>query len=154
MHPFRVCLIPSKRLLAATALLHLSAAAVCIRYFDGLSLGIGTTVIFTSAWYAWRIQTLRGRQAVAAITFDTRGRAELLFRQPEISCRAVLRSDSLIHRFGCILAWDTPNGIVRHTVLPDMTDSESYRRLLVWLRFSGMMVARLAEKHSGDASES
>lgn len=68
------------------------------------------------------------------IEIDTAGRAAITLpgRPPQ---RACLSESSLIHRRGCFLAWQAGGKTLHHTVLPDMTDAESYRRLIVWARF-------------------
>lgn len=48
---------------------------------------------------------------------------------------AQLLSGSLIHRWGCFLRWRCGQGVYWQMVLPDMLDTESYRRLRVWALF-------------------
>lgn len=142
MQAFRVSLRPSRRLIAATSILSLCTVCTIIFYFQTVETIIGLIALCGCIGWAWRVQSLRSRSAIRIINIDTRGRASLILANGE-TCSATLLSDSLVHRFGCIPLWQTPNGIIRHTVLPDMTNSDSYRRFTVWLRFSGMMVARM-----------
>ena len=49
--------------------------------------------------------------------------------------QAQLLSGSLIHRWGCFLQWQVDERVMWQVVLPDMLDSETFRRLRVWAMF-------------------
>lgn len=134
MQAFQVRIKPSLRGTVWVAALHSYAFFLCVTVFYGAMRWGGLAAVALSLAWAWRIQRLRSEESVRLIEVDTGGRATLAFpnRPPQPAC---LSESSLVHRRGCFLTWRTEGRIVRHVVLPDMADAESYRRLTVWARF-------------------
>ncbi|WP_274584889.1 protein YgfX [Neisseria leonii] len=133
MQPFRAEFRPSRRAAWLAVSLHTLAAGM-LPFLHGYQLGAAAVLLPLSAAYAWRVRCLRHRNAVAALVVDTAGRAQLYGRDGRKTA-AWLRPGSLVHRQCCLLDWQTESGRIRQQVWPDMTDADSYRRLLVWARF-------------------
>lgn len=134
MQAFQVKLKPSKRGMLLAAALHIYAFVLCFTAFYGWMRWLGVAALAASLVWAWRVQSLKGRQSVSAIHIDTSGRASLS-QSDAVLRHASLSESSLIHRRGCFLQWQLEGKRISHAVLPDMTDAESYRRLIVWARF-------------------
>ncbi|MDO4641037.1 MAG: transcriptional regulator [Neisseria sp.] len=141
MQAFRAELTPSKngRLLAVG--LHLYALMVCLTSFYGAMRWFGIIALCGSLLWAWRVQNLQCHNSIKTIHIDTSGRATLTRAGHREA--AVLLESSLIHRRACFLQWQINGKISWQAVLPDMTDAESYRRLMVWAKF-GRSKAALA----------
>lgn len=99
------------------------------RYFSGsLHLVLQTAVLLAAAW-AWREPPDR----ICRIEIRANQEAWLVFADDAVP--AQLLSGSLIAPLMMGLKWRCDGKIIRHTLLPDMTDAASWRRLTVWARF-------------------
>ena len=132
MQPFQLILRPSKRLAWVSAGAHVASVWVMLAYFEAWQRVLGVSVCLTSAAWRWR-----GRQrglACRTLAVDGKGHLAIIDRHGVMRSAALL-DDSLIHRYGCLLHLQTEQEQWWQSVLPDMADEESYRRLLVWARF-------------------
>lgn len=135
MHAFQVALRPSKQLCMATLLLHLCMLSVLLFYFDGMLCWLGLAVLAGSFIYAQSRQHLRHAAAIHRISVDRQGAAAVFMGNGQTAFAAVLLSGSLVTRWAVFLKWDIGGRIGWQMILPDMTDTESYRRLRVWARW-------------------
>ncbi len=134
MQAFQLNLRPSCAAKQITAAAHLAGAILCWRYFEGTVQWAGLAALLSSLITAWRHHSRRSPDSWQKITIDTAGNARISRTNGE-ECDAVLLGNSLIHRRACFLCFQHEKGRNWLTVLPDMTDAESYRRLMVWARF-------------------
>ena len=135
MQAFQTALKPSRAGCIFTVLLHLAAALFCLLFFYGAARWLGLSLLAASLVWAWRVQTLRGRAAVHKIAVDRQGRAAVFTGAEHTAFAATLMPKSLISRHVLFLQWDIGGRIFYHCVLPDMTERESYRRLMVWAKW-------------------
>ncbi|MDO5059130.1 MAG: transcriptional regulator [Neisseria sp.] len=135
MQPFRADIRPSEKGTAFVLLLHIAAAVVFVRYFDGWRIWLGLAALAAAAAHAWRVQGLRGKNAVLAIETDTRGDAVLHLNGRADAVAAKLLPQSLAHHYFCLLVWQTDGGRIYQPLLPDMVQGGNYRRLLLWARY-------------------
>ena len=129
MDAFQAAFVPSKLRRGLSLLLHLAAAACARAYFGGLlrvALLIG---LAAAAYWSWRESPRR----VRTLTVDPQGRAAIDTGAGSQNAR--LLGGSLISRHACFLHWDCGNRRFWQCVLPDSTDADSLRRLMVWARF-------------------
>lgn len=134
MQAFQVSLRPSASAKRLTIAAHLAAVALCWRYFNGMAQWAGYTVLLISLIDAWRYHKRLQNGNWRKIIIDTGGHVRIKCGNNQ-EYDAVLLGSSLIHRYACFLCIEYEKGKSWLTVLPDMTDAESYRRLLVWSRF-------------------
>ena len=136
MQAFQASLQPSRLLRRGVLLLHGLALAVVWRYFDGKDgLALSVACLASAAW-AWQQNGRRAQGGwVGHIEVDTQGRVTLVFVPGGSAVQAQLLSGSLISRYGLWLKWRIGDEVVWRVLLPDMTDADSYRRLVVWARW-------------------
>lgn len=135
MQAFQADFKPSKTGLVLTALLHIWAAAACLFAFYGVFRIIGLLFLSASFAWAWQVQKLRRLDAVHKIAVGRQGNAAVFVGSEQTAFTASLCAGSLISRYALFLKWDLGDRQTRQFILPDMTDRESYRRLLVWARW-------------------
>ena len=134
MQAFQLKLRPSATLKRITAAGHLMALVLCWQYFDGMVRWAGLAALLMSFVIAWRQNARLSPDGWQKISIDTGGLARIT-RNNGQEYLAVLLNRSLIHRRACFLCLQYESGKSWLAVLPDMTNEESYRRLLVWARF-------------------
>lgn len=132
MQPFQLILRPSKRLAVVSMAAHVVAVWIMLVYFEAWLRVLGVSACLASAAWWWRgwQRSLVGQ----TLAVDSKGQLAVI-DQHGVMRSAVLLDDSLIHRYGCFLHLQTEQQRWWQSVLPDMADEESYRRLLVWARF-------------------
>ncbi|WP_107860743.1 protein YgfX [Neisseria weaveri] len=135
MRAFQTALMPSKTALMAVQILHLAAVAAAAVYFYGWMCWLGTAG-FTAGWlWAVKRHRLAHDRAVHKITVSRQGQVAVFYAADQMAFEAVLLEDSVVLPYAMFLHWDAGDRKIWHYVLPDMTDRESYRRLLVWARW-------------------
>ena len=134
MQAFQLKLRLSATLKRITVAGHLMAIVACWQYFDGMVRWAGLAALLMSLIIAWRQNAQLSLDGWQKISIDTGGFARIT-RHNGQEYSAVLLNHSLIHRRACFLCFQHESGKSWLAVLPDMTDEESYRRLLVWARF-------------------
>ncbi|MDO5640274.1 MAG: transcriptional regulator [Neisseria sp.] len=132
---FQTALRPSRLARGLTILLHLAAAVLCLTAFYGWMRWLGLLWLGISFAYAWRKQSMRETDSVHKIAVNPEGRAALFVGSGETAFAATLKPRCLIIRQALFLQWHVGDKTIRHCVLPDMTDRESYRRLMVWAKW-------------------
>ncbi|WP_342345086.1 protein YgfX [Uruburuella testudinis] len=132
---FQTALRPSRAGCIIVVLLHAAAVWLCLTAFYGLMRWAGLLLLVISLVWAWRVQTMQQAGAVFKIAVNREGRAVVFVGDSQTAFAARLAAGSLIARRALFLKWDLGDRIIRHCVLPDMTDSESYRRLAVWAKW-------------------
>lgn len=132
---FQTALKPSRIGRFAAVLLHVAAAFLCLLAFYGAMRWAGLLLLAGSFVWAWRWQNLRQADAVHQIAVNRQGVAAVFTGAAQTAFAARLMPGSLLSRRALFLQWDAGDRIIRHCVLPDMTDRESYRRLLVWAKW-------------------
>ncbi|MCS4532998.1 protein YgfX [Neisseria montereyensis] len=145
MQAFQTALKPSRIALVITAVLHLWALLTCIFAFYGWMRIIGLVLLSASLIWAWRKQTLKQPEAIHQIAVSRLGQAAVFIGEEQIAFDAVLCDSSLISRYALFLKWHLGDRILWQFILPDMTDKESYRRLLVWARWGQPLSTRPSE---------
>lgn len=143
MQAFEVKLKPSKIGLFSAVGLHTYALMLCLTSFYDTTRWLGIVAVCISLLWALRTQSMHSQQSIKTIRIDTFGRATLI--RSSLSETALLQESSLIHRRACFLQWRLKERTVWQAVLPDMTDNDSYRRLIVWAKF-GRSKTVLADK--------
>ena len=116
------------------AVIMLSGVAQAKTYKIGMVRWAGLAALLMSLIIAWRQNAQLSPDGWQKISIDTGGFARIT-RHNGQEYSAVLLNNSLIHRRACFLCFQHESGKSWLAVLPDMTDEESYRRLLVWARF-------------------
>ncbi len=132
---FQTALQPSRSGRILIIALHLAALCVCVGAFYGWMRWTGMPLLAASFAWAWHTQSLRRRDAVHKIAVNRQGQAALFVGAEQTAFAAKLTSGSMITRQALFLQWDVGGQTIRHCVLPDMTDRESYRRLMVWAKW-------------------
>ncbi|MDO1510893.1 MULTISPECIES: protein YgfX [unclassified Neisseria] len=135
MQAFQTALKHSKTGLVLTVLLHIWAAATCLFSFYGTFRIIGLLLLSAAFAWAWQTQKLRRHDAIHKIAVSRQGNAAVFVGSEQTAFTASLCAGSLISRYALFLKWDLGDRQIRQFILPDMTDRESYRRLLVWARW-------------------
>ena len=135
MQAFSVNWQPSPLGKAMVWLLHGMAILACLWWFRGIVLFLGIILLVASAYWAWQQQNLSAKDAIVALEVDEQGHAAVRLVHERHWIDTELLAGSLIHRRICFLAWRICERTVWQCVLPDMTDADAYRRLLVWARF-------------------
>ncbi|MBF0803391.1 MULTISPECIES: protein YgfX [unclassified Neisseria] len=135
MRPFQTAFKPSPAGKALTVFLHLCAACLCFAEFYGAARIIGLLLLAAAFFRAWHSQNLRHADAVHKITVSPQGRAVVFTGRPPADFEAVLRPGSLVSPYAMFLKWDVGGRTIWQFVLPDMTERENFRRLLVWARW-------------------
>ena len=115
--------------------LHIMAFLACLWCFRGILLFLGVILLAASAYWAWQQQNLLAKTAIVALEIDEQGYAAIRMVNERCWIDTELLAGSLIHSHICFLAWRIHERTVWQCVLPDMTDANAYRRLLVWARF-------------------
>ena len=122
MRSFQTALKPSRSLKILIVFLHLSALALCLTEFYGWIMWLGLAALAGSFAYAWRSVNFQTQNAVRKIIIEE-GRS------------AVLQDGSMFTVYALFLQWNVDGKMVKHCILPDMTDRDAYRRLKVWARW-------------------
>lgn len=135
MQAFQTALKPSRTGRISVVVLHIAAVALCVSAFYGLMRGLGLLLLAGSLAWAWRIQKVSRPGCIGKITVNPLGQAAVFVGAEQTAFAATLLPGSMITRQALFLQWDLGDRIIRHCVLPDMTDRESYRRLLVWAKW-------------------
>lgn len=135
MQAFTIEWQPSRVGKTAVWVLHGAAVFVCLGWFRGIGLFLGMILLMASAYWAWQQQNLLAKTAIAALEVDEQGYAAVRLVHERNWVDTELLAGSLIHPYVCFLAWRIHERTVWQCVLPDMTDADAYRRLLVWARF-------------------
>lgn len=135
MRPFHAALKPSRSGRALAVLLHIAAFCICTAAFYGTVRTVGLLLLAVSFVWAWHRQNLRGNRAVHKIAVNPQGRATVFAGAAHSAFPAVLCGGSLVSPYALFLKWQLNGRTVHQLVLPDMTERESYRRLLVWARW-------------------
>lgn len=130
MNAFAVVLVPSKIRRVAVCLFALLVCICVWRYFSGSLNWLLQTATLSATAYALH----EPHRQIRRITINPKQQAELVFDEQHTE-PAELLSGSLISPFFISLKWRCGGKTVRQTLLPDMTDAESWRRLTVWARF-------------------
>lgn len=133
MRAFQTALRPSRILNILTVSLHSASLAVCLTWFYGRMMWFGLAALAASYAYSLRITNLKHRHAITAITIDRDRQAEIVSGKEKTAKAAALSGSSMVTPYALFLQWDTGGKTVRHCIMPDMTDPESYRRLKVWV---------------------
>ncbi|QEY24908.1 transcriptional regulator [Neisseria animalis] len=126
---------PSHFLRCASAVLHMTAAAICLTCFYGIMMWAGLAALSFSAFHAWRVTGLKHTGSVHKIAVNPQLRAAIFIGQNQTAWEAILLDSSTVTANALFLHWDTGSRKIWHAVLPDMADDESYRRLRVWVRW-------------------
>lgn len=94
-------------LIVLVVALHVAAIAVCGLYFEGWRMAAGLAALAFSLLYALYADCGFGRDSVARISIDAKGRAALLMRRNQTAFEAVLLPGSMVHRAVCFYtgAW-------------------------------------------------
>lgn len=135
MQAFQTALKPSRTALTLTVLLHLWAVLACLFAFHGTMRAAGLILLAASLIWAWLIHKLNRPDAIHKIAVDPQGKAAVFVGSEQTAFTAGLCAGSLVSRYALFLKWDLGDRQIRQFILPDMTDRESYRRLLVWARW-------------------
>lgn len=133
MRAFQTALKPSRILNILTILLHSASIAVCLTWFYGWMMCLGLSALLASFIHSLRITNLKNRHAVTSVIIDRDGRAEIVSGKEKTAKAATLASGSMVTPYALMLQWDTGGKTIRHCIMPDMSDKESYRRLKVWV---------------------
>ncbi|HGG7734126.1 TPA: protein YgfX [Neisseria meningitidis] len=131
MRAFQTALRPSRILNILTVSLHSASLAVCLTWFYGRMMWFGLAALAASYAYSLKITNLKHRHAITAITIDRDGQAEIVSGKEKTAKAATLAGSSMVTPYALFLQWDTGGKTVRHCIMPDMTDKESYRKLKV-----------------------
>lgn len=135
MRAFQTALKPSRSLKILSALLHPAAAAVCLIWFDGWMMWLGLGALAGSFIHSRRVLNLHTADAVRKIAIDRHARATVFYGADEEGKSAVLDDTSVLTPYVLFFQWNTGSQTIRHCIMPDMADKESYRRLKVWARW-------------------
>ncbi|HGG9327047.1 TPA: protein YgfX [Neisseria meningitidis] len=133
MRAFQTALRPSRILNILTVSLHSASLAVCLTWFYGRMMWFGLAALAANYAYSLKITNLKHRHAITAITIDRDGQAEIVSGKEKTAKAATLAGSSMVTPYALFLQWDTGGKTVRHCIMPDMTDKESYRKLKVWV---------------------
>lgn len=99
-------------------------------YFFGTTRWCLLTGVLAAVAWSWREPN-----TVQYLRIDDEFQAWILLNNQSDWHQAQLLSGSLIHRWGCFLQWQVDERVMWQVVLPDMLDSETFRRLRVWAMF-------------------
>ena len=96
---------------------------------------LGLATLAGSFAYAWRSVNFHAQNAVRKIIIDRQYRATVYLNGEEEGRSAVLQDSSMLTVYALFLQWNVDGKMVKHCILPDMTDRDAYRRLKVWARW-------------------
>ena len=88
---------------------------------------LGLAALAGSFAYAWRTVNFHAQNTDRKIIIDLNGEEE--------GRSAVLQDSSVLTVYALFLQWNVDGKMVKHCILPDMTDRDAYRRLKVWARW-------------------
>lgn len=123
-------LLPSKIRFWAAVLLTLALSILLWQHYSGTAYWLFQAAVTAAAVYA----LYPPRNPIAAIKIHPRQTASLVFADGREEA-AELISGSLISPYFLALKWRCGGSLFWQTLLPDMTDADAWRRLIVWARF-------------------
>ena len=98
-------------------------------------MAAGLAALAFSLLYALYAGCGFGRDSVACISIDAKGRAVLLMRRNQTAFEAVLLPGSMVHRAVCFLHWRVGGRVIRQCLPADAAGQQAYRRLTIWARY-------------------
>ena len=96
---------------------------------------LGLAALAGSFAYAWHRVNFHTQNAIRKIIIDRQYRATVYLNDEEEGRSAVLQDGSMLTVYALFLQWNVDGRMVKHCILPDMTDRDAYRRLKVWARW-------------------
>lgn len=130
MQAFQLALRPSRRLFWLQAAAYLWLALLAAVYFAGWWRWGGIAAAAALACYG----LLAPHRRVERMAVDRQGRAALYLQPQGLWMEAQLH-DGWVTPWLVLLQWRCGGRRIHLAVLPDMTDTESWRRLRVWARW-------------------